>query len=386
LATEAAGSRAAERDLALFNAHCGTHSFAIAMASLFTGVFLLKQGMSPAGVFLVLGAVLAVRFILRPLALWSAPRLGLVRTLAFGCLLYAGQYLLLAQVKGLDFWLVLYCLSSGFSNVFYWTTFHALFAALADARHMGKQVGLRQLLATAASVAGPVVSGLLLTLYGPLVAFGVAAAIMLVSIAPLIGVREPGLARETPANAFASAKDGAIMFSTDGFIGNAAGTGWGIACFQTLGERFDSFGWLMAAAALTGAVGGLALGRGIDLGHGRRAVALNAALGVALFAAQAFGAGTAASVTSLSIVGTLWGALYLPSLMAVVYRAAKSAPCVFRFHFVLEGGWDLGGMAGCLAGAGLSALGAPVATTTLLAIPVLLGQAAMLARAHPRGA
>lgn len=355
------------------------------MGTMFTGVFLLRQGLSAAAVFLVFGAVLALRFALRPLALAVAPRIGLKRSLALGCILYAGQYLLLPTIGGLDVWLALYCLVSSVSNVFYWTTFHALFAALSDSARMGRQVGMRQLLTTAASVAGPIAGGALLASHGPWAAFGTAAALMLASILPLVGVHEPGMARAAPDDAYAAGRRAALLFATDGWIGNTAANAWGLTIFQTLGQRYDAFGWLMAAAALAGALGGLALGRFIDLGHGRRAVALNAVLGSALFLAQAWGAGDVAAVSTLAIAGAFFGALYLPSLMAVVYRAARAAPCVFRFHFVLEGGWDIGGVAGCLAAAALSALGAPPALAIGLAIPALLAQALLLARDHPAG-
>lgn len=375
-----------DADLTRLNLHCGLQTLAICMAGAFSAAFLLRQGLPPATVFLVFGAVLALRFALRPLALWCAPRFGLKLALALGCVLTAGQYATLAQVRGLDLWLAVYCLVAGLGNVFYWTTLHALIAALSDSARMGRQVGFRQILTTTASVAGPVAGGLLLAGQGPWAAFGIAAAIMFASILPLISMRDPAMALEAPAGAFAAGRQGAVLFSTDGWIANAGANGWAMAAFLTLGERYDSYGWVLAGAALAGAAGGFALGRFIDLGHGRRAIWLIAALGCALFTAQAAWADQAAAVAALSIAGTLFFALYVPSLLSVVYRAAKTTPCVFRFHFMLEGGWDAGGIAACLAGAALCALGLPVAMAIFLAPPAVLIQAWMLARAYPREA
>lgn len=373
-------------DLTRLNLHCGLQTLAICMAGAFSAAFLLRQGLSPSAVFLIFGAVLALRFVLRPLALWSAPRLGLKTTLALGCLLTAGQYAALAQVRGLDGWLVGYCLIGGLGNVYYWTTLHALIAALSDSARMGRQVAFRQILTTLASVAGPIAGGALLAGYGPWAAFGAAAAIMLVSAAPLLAMREPGMALIAPEGAFAAGRSGALLFSTDGWINNAGAQGWAMAAFLTLGERYDAYGWLLAGAALAGAAGGFVLGRFIDLGHGRRAVAVNAALGCLLYAAMAYWAETPTGVVILSVTGTLYGALYIPSLLAVVYRRAKETPCVFRFHFMLEGGWDAGGVAACLAGAAITALGAPLALAIALAPAAVLVQGAMLARAYPREA
>ncbi len=48
--------------------------------------------------------------------------------------------------------------------------------------------------------------------------------------------------------------------------------------FQALAERFDTFGGVLAVAALAGALGGMVLGRFIDMGHARRSVWLNAVI------------------------------------------------------------------------------------------------------------
>ena len=54
--------------------------------------------------------------------------------------------------------------------------------------------------------------------------------------------------------------------------------------------------------------------------------------------------------------------------MTAVYNQAKRSPCPLRFHVATEGGWDIGGASGCVAAATLSALGAPLSTTILLAL------------------
>ena len=33
--------------------------------------------------------------------------------------------------------------------------------------------------------------------------------------------------------------------------------------------------------------------------------------------------------------------------MTAVYNDAKASPCAFRFHFVAEGAWDMGGVTAC---------------------------------------
>jgi len=75
----------------------------------------------------------------------------------------------------------------------------------------------------------------------------------------------------------------------------------------------------------------------------------------------------------------LFGGLYVPSLMTVVYNEAKHSPCPFRFQFVAEAGWDIGAATASLLVAGLLATGAPLQPIILLALPMVVVQARILA-------
>jgi hypothetical protein len=66
------------------------------------------------------------------------------------------------------------------------------------------------------------------------------------------------------------------LYFADGWIQVSLTTGWSLVLFQAVGGRYDSFGGTLSLAALAGALGGMALGRIIDMGHSRHAVWLNA--------------------------------------------------------------------------------------------------------------
>ena len=112
--------------------------------------------------------------------------MGLRRTLILGSLICSLQALALATVGGLGWALVLYVALSGLSDVFYWTTYHTLFASVGDVENRGAQVAARGVFWMLANTAGPVAGGLLLTLLGPWAAFGLAGLVGLASVVPLL--------------------------------------------------------------------------------------------------------------------------------------------------------------------------------------------------------
>jgi MFS family permease len=362
--------------------HTALQQLAWCMSGAFFGVYLLRAGLSPSILFLASAGVLALRFITRPLVLLVAPRLGLRATLVIGTLLSALQYPAVGLVHGADFTLGLFCAIGALGGVFYWPCYHTFFAALGDREYRGSQVGVRQVLMGIAAVLGPAAGGVMLTNFGPWVAFGSAAAVQALAAVPLFAVREPHLACQSPRGAYAAAWNGARLFATDGWMLAGALLAWDITLFRALQSRFDQFGGTLALAALAGALCSVVLGRFIDLGHARRVIAFNAAMLCTGILLRAFCTSTPAAVIAVALVTTMLGGMYVPVLMTAVYNASKSAPCPFRFQFAAEGGWDFGGAGVSVLAAALCAVGASPQETILLALPAVLVQAWLLARVY----
>jgi len=114
------------------NLHYGLHALALNGAGAFFAVFLLKAGLSIPAVFAAIALVIAVRFLTRPLILVLAPRTGLRALVVFGTIFTGVQYLFLAEVRGVDVMLLGFCISAAIGDTFYWTSYHAYFAALGD--------------------------------------------------------------------------------------------------------------------------------------------------------------------------------------------------------------------------------------------------------------
>ena len=218
----------------------------------------------------------------------------------------------------------------------------------------------------------------MLTMAGPWAAFGVAGAIEFVAIVPLLVVIEPPIEPTAPLGAFPFYKRGVLLLGSDGWIYCSSAFAWGLIMFQGLGARYDAFGGTLAAAALAGALSGLAFGRFIDRGHARRVTWVNAVTLAGTLIAKAICGSDPISVIAVAIGTTALGGLYVPSLMTAIYNEAKASPCPLRFHFAAEIGWDVGGSLACLAAAAFCAYGLSLQAVIMLALPMVAIQAFLL--------
>jgi MFS family permease len=368
----------ANRDINRLAAHLALVSLAWGVAGTFFTVFLLRAGLPPAQIFLLAAAILALRFVLRPLVVIVASTIGLRRTLILGTLLSALQFPAIAFVQDLGPAMMLFGVISSLSQVFYWTCYHVFFTSLGDPEHRGKQIGARQAISSVASVVGPAAGGILLTNFGPGIAFGTAFSIQIAAIYPLLQVEELKLTQPSPRGAFAAAKVGVLLFFADGWIQSGSTTAWNIIVFKALAERFDSFGGVLAVAALGGALGGVILGRYIDMGHARRTVLFNAVILALGLIIKSFSNANPVAVIGITIGTTLFSGLYFPYWMTTVYNAGKIAPCTFRFQFASEGGWDAGGIFASLAAAVVCAANLPIEAVIVLALPMVVLQALLV--------
>jgi MFS family permease len=351
----------------LLNLHYGLHALVLNGAGVFYLVFLLKANVPTPMVFGTIALIVAGRFFIRPTILLLAPRWGLRPLLIFGTVFNAVQYLLLAEVQGVDLMLLALCLSSAIGDTFYWTTYHAYFAKLGDAEHRGHQIGAREAVASVAAIIGPLVGGWTLTVFGARAAFGAAAFVQVLSALPLLTTPDVPIAKTAPG-AFRAALPGVLMFVADGWSATGFLFVWQVALFLSLGESFSAFGGALALAAFVGAVGGLVLGRHIDAGHGLRAVYPILLSLAAVTILRAASTQSAVMAVIANALGALVACFYIPTVMTAVYNQAKRSPCPLRFHLAAEGGWDIGCGSACLVAAILSALAVPLYVGILLTL------------------
>jgi DHA1 family inner membrane transport protein len=350
------------------NLHFGIQAFAAGSGGLFALLVLLRAGVSIPLALLAIAAILAFRFMFRPVLLPLAKRWGLKPMLIVGTVGVACQYPLVPQVHGADMALLRFCLVAAAGDVFYWASYHAYFAAIGDAEHRGHQVGAREAVAAIVGIVAPLIGAWSLLTVGPGWTFLAVAAIQALAAVPLLGAPNVTIEREVPG-AFRAARFGVAMFVTDGWFVACYNMIWQIALFVTLGQNYASYGGAMALAAVAGAVGGLLLGRHIDRGHGMRAVYLAYGMTSVVVLLRAASVGSPWLAVAANVPGALIAALLTPGLMAPVYNLAKASSCPLRFHIALEGGWDIGACSACLIAAAITGAGGSLALPMLMALP-----------------
>jgi DHA1 family inner membrane transport protein len=351
----------------LLHLHYGIHALALSGGGAFFAVYLLKSGVSAPWVLGTFAAILAGRFVVRPLVVPIAIRTGLRAIVIAGGCLTALQYPILAEVQGLSPALYILIATAAIGEAFYWTGFHAYYAALGTEEHRGSELGAREALAALIGIVNPLVTGLILVAYGPRVAFGVTTVLLLLGTLPLLFTPDVAVERHVKG-VYRTALPGVKLFMADGWIGAGCFIVWKIALFVTLGQGFVAFGGALASAALVGAVGSLVLGRLIDTGGGRKAVAYAIGAMAVVIIARAAAPGHVALAVFANALGALAICLYVPTLMTAVYNQAQRSACTLRFHVATEGGWDAGGAAGCLIAALLAGAGVPLSVPILLSL------------------
>jgi hypothetical protein len=367
----------------LLNLHFGIHSVALYGGAAFFSIYLLKSGIPVSGVLVSLALILLGRFVIRPVVIAITARWGLRAMLVGGTLLSALQYPFLAEIHGVGFVLAALIAVAAVGDTFYWTTYHAYFAALGD-DFRGQQIGVREAISAVVGIASPLLAGWLLVAFGPRVAFGATSAVVALAALPILAAPEVAVARHVPG-AFKAALPGILLFIADGWIASGYWLVWQIALFLSLGESFLAYGGALALAALAGAVAGLTLGRHIDAGHGRQAVWYAFGALALIIALRAAATGNATLAVAANALGALGACLYIPTLMTAVYTLAKRSPCTLRFHVATEGGWDVGGAAGLLAAALATELGMPLGDSILLSLAGLAATTIMLRRYYATG-
>lgn len=363
----------------LLNLHYAIHSLAMTGGGAFFAAYLVKEGVSPASVFLTFAAILAGRFFIRPAVIPLAARYGVRALVVTGTLVSALVYPLLAMVHGVGSALYGLIAIASLGDTLYWPTYHAYFAAQGDDEHRGHQLGAREATVALVGVASPLVTGWLLVTFGPQIAFGATAVVVAASALPLLRTPEMRIAPAAPG-AIKAALPGILFFLGDGFCGAGYVFVWQVALFLSLGQNIMAFGGALAVAALVGAVGGLLLGRHIDSGNGGRAVLIAFGVVALIILLRAAATHDAALAVLANALGALGSCLYVPTLMTAVYTLAKQAPCTLRFHVATEAGWDAGGATGLCAAALLADFGAPLWSAILLSLVGVLSGAILLTR------
>ncbi len=365
------------------NVHTGIQAVAQGMGGVFVLVFLLREGVSIPVSLCAMALIVSGRFVMRPLVLPVAKRLGLKPVVIGGSLVVGLAYQVLGRVTGANESLVAYCLVLAVGETFYHTGYHAYFTRLGDSEHRGHQTSANFAMAALASTLAPLIGALLLSEAGPRVTFTVVGLVQALSVTPLLALPNVGIP-ERADGALRAALPGVALFLTDGWVDVTYFFVWRTALYLAVGESLAAYGGAMALAAVAGAAGGLLLGRHIDSGGARRGTFIALGAIAAVVTLRALSLDSPWLAVSANALGSFALILMGPVQMVPVYNLAAVSPCALRFHIAAEGGWDVGCATGCLTAAALIAAGVPLAAVIPLAFVGLAAMALLLRRYYLR--
>jgi hypothetical protein len=371
------------RDVNLMNLHYAFQAMAQGSGGVFLLVFLIKAGLSVPETLLALAGTVVIRFVTRLGVVPFASVVGVRTALIFGCILMGLQYPLSAQVQGLNWALLARCAVSGMGEAFYWSSYHAYFAALGDSDSRGHQVSAREALAAAIGILAPLFGAWSITTLGALPAFALIGLVQACGALPLLGTPDVRIARHVPSF-LRVARLGIGLFALHGWFAATFILIWQVALFRTLGESLTAFGGTMSLAAIAGAAGGLLLGKRIDSGRGAATVSVVLGAIMLVTVLRAASLGNPQAAIAANVIGTFAICFYVPTLMAPLYNLAKASPCTLRFHVATESAWDVGCVIASLLAAAVAAAGFSLAWIVLLTLPATASQAWLLNRHYRR--
>lgn len=340
------------RDFNLIYVHGALQAIVLYGGEAFEFVYLLKAGIAPSIVLLVIGQMFGSRIVFRGGVLPLAKRVGLRNALVFGILLEAITYPILSQVTGVGLLLFIHITTVAISSSFYWTSYHAYVSLIGDSEHRGKQSSAMEFIGMIMGIAAPIMTGTLLTYFSSLVAFGMVGVIMACSAIPLLYTPNIMISADAAVPAETRQLAWRIMFA-DGLRAGSFHFTWLIALFITLGSSFVAFGGAMSLAGIAGAVMGLLTGKLVDLGRGKRALQIGFMVLAVAILARAFGYAAVWSAVAANVIAVIVWPVYATATNSRIYNLARQSPCPLRYHVVAEGGWDLGTAASYLISAAL---------------------------------
>ncbi|HEY3799929.1 MAG TPA: MFS transporter [Caulobacteraceae bacterium] len=361
------------------NLQSGLQALARGAGAVFLLVFLIKAGVTIPDAFLAQAAIVAGRFVIRPILLPIAIRVGLKPVLLAGTVGLAAQYPLLAEVHGVGPMLVAMCAASAIGEVFYYVASNTYFAALGDVEHRGRQVAMNMALAAIAGVIAPLAAGWSLVLAGPRWTFDAVAVVQLLSVIPLLPLPNIRVAATAPG-AWAAARLSGLLILADGWFDGVSDYIWRVWLFVTLGQSYLAYGGAMALAGVAGAAAGFIVGGHVDGGRGRRATLIGYSAAASVVILRACSLHTPWLAGLANALGALALPLLVPPLSAATHNMAKASPCPLRVKMTSEAGWDVGCFGACLIAAALAWAHAPPQLSILLALPALAAGGALLWR------
>lgn len=169
---------------------------AFSIVGVFIPIFLYDLDYSLAAIFGFYIAYFMARTILHLPAGYLVARIGPKHTMiySYGLQLVSSLSLLTLPMFGWPLWLVATVWAT--ANNLFFTAYHVDFSKVKHSEHSGKEMGFANIMQRVGGVIGPIIGGIVATVFGPQYIFLAMSVLLLVGIVPLLTSAEPVKTRQ----------------------------------------------------------------------------------------------------------------------------------------------------------------------------------------------
>lgn len=166
------------------------YSFAASLILIFEPIFFYVEDFSLSLIALYYAAHYLLYLILLPIGAMFAGKFGLERSLAISMPLFVIYFLMLASIPKVpslfySAWIVL-----AIFKMFFWPAYHAEISKFGDKKNRGTEISWFYAVSRGAGILGPVIGGIVITVFGFSVLFVIAAGLSLFAVVPLLKTKE----------------------------------------------------------------------------------------------------------------------------------------------------------------------------------------------------
>ncbi len=165
-------------------------SLSTSLIGIFVPIFLYKQGISLEGVCLYYVVFFAFRIAIDIIAAFVVGRIGPKHTIVLSTIFTIINLMMLMTLKTLHWPLVLVSLTNAIATSLFFIAFHTDFSKVKDALHGGKELGYLLTMQNIGGVLGPLVGGIIATVYDVRYTIFIAISLLAFSLVPLFTTNE----------------------------------------------------------------------------------------------------------------------------------------------------------------------------------------------------
>ncbi len=166
-------------------------SLAISMVGIFIPVYLYKLGYSITLIFIVFAAYFSSRVVLDFVSAFTTARIGPKHTMIIGQALQITSSALFLTLPAIHWPLLLVGGVWGSAASFYFIPFHIDLSKIKHKNHGGKELGYVQIMEKIGQVLGPIIGGIVATMFSPRYIFLVSIVMLIAGLWPLFRTAEP---------------------------------------------------------------------------------------------------------------------------------------------------------------------------------------------------